>query len=378
MNSEFRIMRIGGIDIKIGWPLLIIGSFISLSLATGYFPALLPDWSAFTYLIAALLCFIGLYASVLLHELVHAFVAKKQGLEVKSIVLSAFGSAASLPEVSSKPRAEFWLAMAGPLTHLGLAGVFFGIINLPGLNPVITAIAFYLMGVNFLLGVFNLLPAYPLDGGRVLEALVWGRTKNRPKANRVVTTVGRSFGWGFTGLGLFLIVSGNFFEGMWLVLLGWFLTNSARLSVTQTMSGYSLEGLKVGQVMWHADRVLSPQTPLEQAAQAFFGLEPGRVLPVVEQGYLMGTLSLEQLAKIPAPERAQVRVGKVMTVRGSLLALRPEDDLQASEKTLKAKPAAYAAVIGEGGQFAGLFYQRDIARFLEMQQLLAPNNLAKG
>src|SRR6476660_4068326 len=111
MNSEFRLIRIGGIDIKIGWSLLIIGAFISLSLATGYFPALLPDWSAFTYLTAALLCFIGLYASVLLHELIHAFVAKKQGQNVKSIVLSVCGSASSLPEVSSKPRSEFWLAV---------------------------------------------------------------------------------------------------------------------------------------------------------------------------------------------------------------------------------------------------------------------------
>lgn len=224
---------------------------------------------------AALLCFIGLYTSVLLHELIHAFVAKKQGQAVKSIVLSVFGSASSLPEASSKPRAEFWLAVAGPLTNLGLTGVFFGIISLPGLNPLISAIAFYLMGVNFFLGVFNLLPAYPLDGGRVLEALIWGQTKNRLKATRVVTTVGRGFGWGFMSLGLFLIVSGFFFEGIWLILLGWFLTNSARLGVTQTMTGSSLEGVKVSQVMRHDDHILSPQTPLDLAAQAFFELEPG-------------------------------------------------------------------------------------------------------
>jgi predicted transcriptional regulator len=124
--------------------------------------------------------------------------------------------------------------------------------------------------------------------------------------------------------------------------------------------------------MWRGDRFLSPQTPLTLAAQTFFGVERGRVLPVVDQGYLLGTLSLEQLHKITPAKREQVSVEKVMSRRGSLLGLRPEDDLQSSMKTLSAKPAVYGAVIGEGGQFAGLLYLSDVPRFLEMQQLLGP------
>jgi Zn-dependent protease len=373
MNSEFRIMRIGGIDIKVGWTLLIIGTFISLSLATGYFPTLLPGWGSPAYLTAALLSFIGLYASMLLHELAHAFVAKKQGLTVKSIVLNLFGSASNFKEESPNSRAEFWRAVVGPLTNLGLAGVFFGVANLPApSNPLISAIALYLLGINFLLGVFNLLPAYPLDGGRVLQALVWGRTKNQLKANRVVTRVGRGFGWVFIGLGFCLIALGDLFDGLWLMLLGWFLTSSARVSSTQSVARPSLQGVKVSLVMRDGDPILSPQTPLKVAAQAFFGVERGRVLSVVEQGYLLGTLSLAQLRKISPAERVQMRVEKVMTRRGSLLALRSEDDLQSSMKTLAAKPVVYAAVIGEGGQFAGLLYLRDIPRLLEMQPLLTP------
>src|SRR5689334_20836278 len=124
MNHEFRIMRIGGIDIKVGWTLLIIGTFISLSLVTGYFPILLPGWDTLAYLVAALLSFLGLYASVLLHELAHAFVAKKQGLSVKSLVLNLFGGVSNLTEASPNSRAEFWRAVVGPLTNLGLAGIF--------------------------------------------------------------------------------------------------------------------------------------------------------------------------------------------------------------------------------------------------------------
>jgi Zn-dependent protease len=366
-------MRIGDIDIKVGWSLLIIGTFISLSLATGYFPTLLPGWGSLTYLVAAILSFFGLYASVLLHELAHAFVAQKQGLKVKSIVLNLFGGATHLKEESPNSRATFWIAVVGPLTNLGLATVFFGIANLPvPSNPVVSAIALYLVGVNFLLGSFNLIPAYPLDGGQVLHALVWGRTKSQLKATRLVTKVGGGFGWVFVGLGFFLIVWGDLFDGLWVMLLGWFLRSSARLSDTQSVASPSLEGVKVGQVMWRGDRLLSPQTSLTLAAQTFFGVERGRVLPVVDQGYLLGTLSLEQLRKTSPAEREQGRVEQVMTRRGNLVALRSGDDLLLSMKTLSAKPVSYAAVIGEGGQFAGLFYLSDIPRFLEMQQLLAP------
>jgi len=226
--------------------------------------------------------------------------------------------------------------------------------------------------VTFLLNALQLIPAYPLDGGRVLQALVWGRTKNQLKATQMVTRVGRGFGWAFIGVGFFLIISGDLLDGLWLMLLGGFLTSAARLNYAQNVTSYSLQGVKVREVMWRGDRLLSPETPLNLAAKAFIGVERGRMLPVVAQGYLLGTLSFAQLFKISAAERAEVRVEWVMTRRGTLLSLRPEDDLQTSMKLLTAKPVTYAAVIGDGGQFAGLLYLSDIPRFLEIQQLLSP------
>lgn len=372
MNGGFRIMRIRGIDVKIDWSLLIIGVFISMSLATGYFPALLPDWGGFVYLTAALVSFVGLYASVLLHELAHSFVAQKQGLKVESIVLNLFGGVSNLKQETRSPRAEFWLAVVGPLTSLVLAGVFFGVGSLLGpANPAIGAIAGYLFLINFLLGVFNLLPAYPLDGGRVLRAFVWGWTKNEVKATRAVARIGRGFGWGFVALGFGLILLGDLFDGLWMMLIGWFLNNAAKAEYAQTVTIRNLQGMTVGQAMWPSDRVISPEVPLNSAGQAFFGVERGRVLPVVEQGYLLGVLSLEQFRKTPPAEWGQLRVVDVMTRRGSLLAFRPEDDLQQALETMAAKPAFYAAVIGEGGQFAGLLYLSDIPRLLEMQQILS-------
>jgi len=150
----------------------------------------------------------------------------------------------------------------------------------------------------------------------------------------------------------------------------WFLNTAARTSYAQTVTTHNLQGVKVGQVAWQSERFLSPEVPLNIAVQAFFGIERGRVLPVVENGYLLGVLQPEQLSQVKPAEWSQNRIVAVMTRRGSLLAFRPDDDLQQALDQMAAKPTLYAAVIGEGGQFAGLLYLSDIPRFLEMQRIL--------
>jgi len=364
-------MRIKGIDIKINWSLFLIGTFISVTLATGFYPSAAPGWGAAAYLLAGVLSFVGLYASVLLHELAHAVVAQKRGIKVDSIVLHLLGGVSNLKEEPRRPRDEFWIAVVGPLASLNLAGIFFIVANLlAASSPLIAVMVFYLAVINLMLGLFNLLPAYPLDGGRILRSAVWAGTRNLVKATRWVSVVGRLFGWGFVGLGFFLLFSGSLFDGLWMMMIGWFLTTSARLSYVQTLTTRGLEGVTVGQVMWRSDPILSPELPLNLAAQAFFGLERGRVLPVVENGYLLGVLQPEQLRQIKPLEWSQKRVVEVMTRRGSLLAFRPGDVLQQALEQMVAKPTTYAAVIGDGGQFAGLLYLSDIPRFLEMQQFL--------
>ncbi len=371
MNG-FRLMRIRGIDIKIDWTLFLIGTFISLSLAMGYYPEALPGWGAAAYITAALFSFVGLYGSVLLHELAHAVVAQKRGMKVESILLNLFGGVSSLTEEPRRPRDEFWISIVGPLTSLNLAGTFFILASLLGpSNPAVGAIGGYLMVVNFLLAVFNLLPAFPLDGGRVLRSIVWRITGDLLKATRWVATVGRAFGWGFVGLGFWFMVSGAIFDGLWMAFIGWFLMSAARASYVQTLTTGSLEGLTVGQVMARGDRALSPEMVLSEVVPAFFGMERGRALPVVENGYLLGVLNLDQVRKLNPTDWSQKRVIDVMARRGSLLAFRPEQDLQQALDQMKAKPAFYAAVIGDGGQFAGLLYLSDLPRFLEMQRMLA-------
>ncbi len=371
MKSGFRLMKIRGIDVRLDWSLVIIGLFISFSLAVDYFPAALPGWGAAAYLTAALFSFIGLYASVLLHELAHAVVSQKRGIKVESIVLNFFGGVSNLKEEPRRSRDEFWISVVGPLTSLNLGGAFLILAFLTQASvPALAAIAGYLAVVNFMLGVFNLIPAYPLDGGRILRALVWSRTGNLVKATRWVATVGRGFGWAFIFFGVLIALNGAIFSGLWLAFIGWFLNGSSRMGYAQTIATQTLQGVKVGQVTSQAGRWLGPNTRLDEVAQAFFGTERGRVLPVVENGYLLGVLNLEALRQIKPADWSQTPVSSVMLRRGSLLAYRPDEDLQATIALMTAKPALYAAVIGDGGQFAGLFYLADVPRYIEMQQTL--------
>ncbi len=371
MNRGYKLMKIRNIDIRLDWTLLIVGGLISFSLATGYFPAALPGWGALAYLTAAILSFVGLFGSILLHELAHAIVAQQRGIKVENIMLHLFGGVSQLKEEPRRAKDEFWISVVGPLTSMGLAGLFFAIATtLGGLNPAVGAIGGYLAIANFLLAAFNLIPAYPLDGGRILKALVWGRTGNPVKATRWAAGSGRMFGWGFVGLGFWFLLQGAIFDGFWFILIGWFLISAAKLGYAQTLATVSLKGITVERVMWRSSPALSPEMKLNEAAQLFFQLQPGRLLPVIENGYLLGVLSPEMVRKYPVNDWAQLKVIEVMLRRGSLLAVRPTDELQTTLEMMQAKPALFAAVIDQWGQFAGILYLADVPRYLEMQQRL--------
>ncbi len=370
MNNGFRLMKIGGVEVKATWGLFLFGAFIAFMLGTGYFPDALPGWGAAAYLTAGLFAAVGLYASVLAHEMSHALVARRLGLKVEAIVLHLFGGSTNIKEEPAKPRHEFWLAVVGPITNLVLFGGLGGLAwALGGSNPAIGAILGYLSAINLLIGIINLLPASPLDGGSVLRSLVWGATKDKLKASQVVSVSGRVIGWGLVGLGFVALLNGAF-DGLVLVLMGWFLTSAARVNYARTLTTQSLEGLTVEQVAGHSGLVLSPGQTLGQIAPLLMGVERGRSVPVVEQGYLLGLISPDVVRQARPEEWSSKRVEQTMTRRGSLLAFRPQDDLQTSLNTMMAKPAVVAAVIDPAGQFAGLIYLRDLPRYIETQRLL--------
>ncbi len=247
MPGSFRIGNIAGIDIDINVSWIIILVLLTVSLAIGWFPRLYPGWSTATYWLIAFLSSLLLFVSVLLHELAHSLVARRRGLPVKSITLFIFGGVSNIEREPTSPGIEFQMAVVGPLTSL-LIGVICFLLQLPlqGSNSPLEGILFYLAVTNILLGVFNLIPGFPLDGGRVLHSIVWRLTGNMRQAMRVASLTGQLIAYLFILLGIWLFFAGSILNGLWFGFIGWFLLSAAQSANTQVMLTSVLRGVTVG------------------------------------------------------------------------------------------------------------------------------------
>ncbi len=250
MPGSLRIGTIAGIDIDIHVSWIIILVLLTVSLATGWFPQLYPGWSIVTYWLIALLSSLLLFASVLLHELAHSLVARRRGLPVKNITLFIFGGVSNIEQEPQSPGIEFQMAVVGPLTSLVIGFICF-LLQLPlrGSNSPLEGILFYLAVTNILLGIFNLIPGFPLDGGRVLHSIVWRLSGNMRQATRVASLTGQFIAYLLILIGIWTFFAGDLLNGLWFGFIGWFLLNAAQSANTQGMLTSVLRGVKVGEVM---------------------------------------------------------------------------------------------------------------------------------
>jgi Zn-dependent protease len=239
MNESFHLGRIGGIRIGLNWSLLPIFLLIAWSLAVVMLPAAAPGFTGWGYWFFALLTAAAFYASLLAHELSHAFVARRHGVSVSRIVLWLFGGVAQLEGDTPDARAELQVAAAGPAMSLGIAGVaavLAWLLDLIGASPLMVAAVSWLAGINALLAAFNLLPAFPLDGGRILRAFLWRRWADRVRATAVAAKVGQVAGYGLIVVGAVeFLAGGGALGGIWLAVIGWFITVAARQQTEQVM-----------------------------------------------------------------------------------------------------------------------------------------------
>src|SRR6266516_2705090 len=235
MPGSFRIFRIAGIDINIHISWLIILVFLTFSLATGWFPITYPGSSTTTYYLLGFIASILLFVSVLLHELAHSFVARSRGLQVKSIVLFIFGGVSNIEQEPQTPGIEFSMAFVWPLVR--------------GTHSLIVPILSYLALMNIILGIFNLIPGFPLDGGRVLRSIIWKATGNFQTATNITTFVGQAFAYLIILWGILLFFAGNAFNGLIIIFTGWFLLTSAQSARSQSMLDTAFRGVTVNQIM---------------------------------------------------------------------------------------------------------------------------------
>jgi Zn-dependent protease/CBS domain-containing protein len=399
LKSSIRLFRIAGIDIGIHYSWILIFIFFATTLALGFFPTASPDKTTSTYWAAGILASLLLFASVLAHELAHSLVAQARGIPVRSITLFIFGGVSNLEQEAEKPGVEFLMAIVGPGASLLLSIVFWILFQAmqPGdlfadffrfggwlpQSSIIGAGFFYLALINISLAAFNLLPGFPLDGGRVLRSIVWGITGNLVRATNIATAVGRLFGWGLIAIGVLNILGytvwifgASLVGGIWIAFIGWFLSSAAESSRTEATMRERMAGIKVKDAMVQSQDTISPQTTVAELVQGVFNQRYRRAVPVCQDDRTLGIVTISDVKGLPQEKWAVTPVEQIMT-RSPLYSVSPDDDLSTAMKLI-AQHDLNQVLVMNGDLCSGLLTRAEIIRYLQLSQELKVKSKGKS
>ena len=366
MTASINLGRIWGIPIGLHWSLLLVFGLLSWSLALGYFPEEYPTLSPPAYWLLAAFTSLLFFGSVLLHELGHAIVALRNQIPVRGITLFIFGGVAQLEREAPTSGAEFRIAIAGPAVSLALAAVFGGIWLLDQQIPLLAAPSIWLARINLILAVFNMIPGFPLDGGRVLRAIVWHFSGNLHRATQVAAFTGQLIAFGFIGIGLFNVLSGNFFNGLWLTFIGWFLQNAAAASSAQSNMQQSLQGISVRQAMNHHFHTVPGTLSLNQLIDEYVLTGGHRYFFVGENGHQRGMLTFSDVTAVPQRQWRYVTTEQTMTPLRALVQVAPEMDLTDALQMMDEANVAQVPVVKEG-QVIGILSREHVLHYLRLR-----------
>lgn len=370
MQGSLRIGSIAGINIYIHFSWLIILVFLTFSLATGWFPFYYPGWSVPTYWIVAFIAALLLFVSVLLHELAHSLVARARGLPVHDITLFIFGGVSSLEQEPSSPGIEFQMAFVGPLVSL-LIGALAFVLSLPlrSTNSPVVAILGYLAVTNILLGIFNLIPGFPLDGGRVLRSIIWKISGSLPTATRISATIGQLIAYLFILGGIFLFFVGGGLNGLWIAFIGWFLLNAAQSANAQVMLQSIFRGVTVAKVMNPQPVTVPANISLQKLVYEYFVPQGLRSAVVVQEDRPVGLITLSDIRHVPQEQWSQVPVGQIMIPLEKLHVVSPEQNLNDVLPLMTGRDVNQLPVV-QNGRLVGILSRDGIMRYLEVRRSL--------
>jgi Zn-dependent protease/CBS domain-containing protein len=365
VSGTLRIGSLGGIPISIHASWLVIYALISWSLAVGYFPAEIEGLGRAAAWVSGLVAALLLFVCVLLHELSHAFVARAWGLGVRDITLHVFGGVSRLEDEPPSPRAEFLIAVAGPLTSFGLAALLWGVGALDVQGPTARAVTRYLALVNLALGIFNLIPGFPLDGGRVLRAALWRWRGGLEPATYTASQVGVGFAFGLMGVGVFLVLGGSLIGGVWMILIGMFLRGAADAGYAQLALKQSLGRLRVRDVMTREVVSVAPETSLEQLAERFWS-HRFTSFPVVEDGVVRGIANIDGVRGTAREHWPQTPVRAVMRTLSEDLVVAPDTPVFKALQKASGNGVGRLAVL-DRDQLVGYLSLKDITHLLVLK-----------
>lgn len=369
LGGGLRVATIGGIDIHVHLSWLVIFGLVTWSLATAYFPAAVAEASTAQHWILGGVASLLLFASVLIHELAHSFVARARGLAVHSITLFIFGGVSNLAGEAKRPGIEFQVAIVGPLTSFALAAIAFGVAVAAAGSPPIGAVAGYLAVINALLGGFNLVPGFPLDGGRVLRSIVWQSTGNLRRATEIAAGVGNVVAWGLMLFGFWRVFSGDVFGGLWTAAIGWFLQNAADSSLRQTLIESQLRRLRVRDVARTDATAAAPDTSVAELIERFILPAGRRAVPIADGGRLVGIVTLSDIREVPLERRATTPVATIMSGSDRLVSVTPATGLREAVEALTEGEYEQLPVV-EDGRLVGILTRADVMRLLQIRAAL--------
>jgi len=366
MTASINLGRIWGIPIGLHWSLLLVFGLLSWSLAQGYFPEEYPTLSTPAYWLLAAITSLLFFGSVLLHELGHALIALRNQIPVRGITLFIFGGVAQLERESPTPGAEFRIAIAGPAVILAMAAGFGGLWLLDQQIPRLAAPSIWLARINLILAVFNMIPGFPLGGGRVLRAIVWQYTGNLHRSTQVAAFSGQLIAFGFMGLGFFIALSGNFFNGLWLAFIGWFLQNAAAASSAQSNLQQSLQGVTVRQAMNDHYPTVPGTLSLNQLIEEQVLTGGHRYFFVGDNGQPRGMLTLTDVTAVPQRKWRYTTTEQVMKPMKTLICVKPDLDLIEALQIMNEANVAQVPVV-DREQLVGVLSRERILHYLNLR-----------
>ncbi|MGQ5229960.1 site-2 protease family protein [Streptomyces sp. yara] len=364
MRATFVLGRIAGVRVGVHWSVLFIFGLIAFGLSQGRLPGTYPGSAWAVYWAAGLVTAVIFFASLLVHELAHALVARRNGVEVDDIVLWLLGGAARLRSEAAGPGAELRIAGVGPLVSLLLGGLFAlatWLLDLASVSRVVVEMAAWLAGINVLLAVFNALPAAPLDGGRLLRAFLWWRTGDRLRATAGATAAGRVFGWLLVGLGMVAFLRTGSFGGLWLALIGWFLITAATAEGRQAQLRGALAGVPVRDAMTPEPLTVPAATTVADFLTGARYRYRHSAFPVTEDEAPVGLVTLDSAQKVPRDEAHAVRVRDVMVPLSQTTVVEPDSPL--ADLLPRMEPGAeHRVLVVDQGRLAGIVSLSDVSR----------------
>ena len=369
MQAQIKLARISGISVGLHYSWFIIAALITLSLS-GHFHSVAPGWSDAVVWSAAIITGLLFFAALLAHEMAHSLVAKAYGLKVRSITLFALGGVSQIESEAPDAKSEFWIAIVGPLSSLVIGFALLLVVRLsgwlPGTDPAtpVMAVLLWLGYINIMLAAFNMIPGYPLDGGRVLRALIWWISHNADRATRLAAQVGQAVAFMFIMLGLYRFFAGANFGGLWLAFIGWFLLDASRRSHIQMELMEGLRDRPVADMMDRDCPTVEGHLSVQDFVHEYLLRSGRRCFAVVHNGQLSGLITPNEVKHVDRENWAQTSVQAAMRPLSQLRTIAPDTPAIQALEIMSREDINQLPVLSDG-RLEGIFSRRHILGFLQ-------------